>query len=691
LLVLVGIVSVAMTAAPGVASAERVTATLTFQDDSDKAPPQGQAPIRRAMVEIWRRTGGIFPMWHNDLPVQTTDEDGKIDFTVPPSMWLGPGAVYALRVYAINPAAIVRFRDRPQDAMYEQPGPPGAPIQLPANSPSQELKFDFNFTDPATVGYYNAADALLYGRDYAIEHRAEGGPDDIKQVNVMVQSGSTFYDPWVRWLRINPGFLLSRDDTTILHEYGHFLEEQLSTFGPAIATYHDGCNVILAATSDGAHAESMDFAWMEGWSDYFAQAVAAEYNTDNSDKTNVLGPLPGVPVGTPFVSGLETPACPSTDPLLPRAFLENWVAGALWDLHDKPGDPGAVFEPGDGLCNKDDVIFKIFDYDLQRHPANIQTFTDAWVAHKQDFEALRKTFAAQGVTVTGPPPFTVYSPTAGAEPAVWRDSEGGAWRFLGGRVPAHWGLPGDVPVPADYDGDGRTDAAVWRPSTGEWWVLNSASGGADQTTVWGTSTDIPLPGDYDGDGEDDFAYYRPSENAVHVQNDSCGSDRTIDFAWQGIAPGTPVVGDVDGDGADDPGTYNAATGQMALLTHALTPAITDVKAKTLAANGVPAIADYDGDGKDDLATFTPARKIFGRIFPGGAWTMLKSTGSGVVVTTDTWGGIVGDNPVPADYDGDGKADLAVYNGLTGVWTIRRANGTIRTEQLGQWGDVPIPR
>jgi len=194
-------------------------------------------------------------------------------------------------------------------------------------------------------------------------------------------------------------------------------------------------------------------------------------------------------------------------------------------------------------------------------------------------------------------------------------------------------------------------------------VLNSASGGTGQTTVWGTSNDIPLPGDYDGDGEDDFAYYRPSENAVHVQNDSCGSDRTIYFGWKGIAPGTPVVGDVDGDGADVPGTYNGATGQMALLTHALTPALTDVEAKTLAANAVPAIADYDGDGKDDLATFTPARKIFGRIFPDGTWTMLKTTGSGVV-TTDTWGGILGHNPVPADYDGDG--------------------------QLGQWGDAPIP-
>lgn len=57
----------------------------------------------------------------------------------------------------------------------------------------------------------------------------------------------------------------------------------------------------------------------------------------------------------------------------------------------------------------------------------------------------------------------------------------------------------------------------------------------------------------------------------------------------------------------------------------------------------------------------------------------------------TWGGLLFDQAVPADYDGNGTADLAVWNRTTGNWTIRRADGTPRVVQWGQDGDIPIPR
>ena len=64
---------------------------------------------------------------------------------------------------------------------------------------------------------------------------------------------------------------------------------------------------------------------------------------------------------------------------------------------------------------------------------------------------------------------------------------------------------------SDYDGDGRSDAALYHPVNGGWEILPSSSNLASSiTTQWGSASDVPVPGDYDGDGRTDVAYYRPS-------------------------------------------------------------------------------------------------------------------------------------------------------------------------------------
>ena len=56
-----------------------------------------------------------------------------------------------------------------------------------------------------------------------------------------------------------------------------------------------------------------------------------------------------------------------------------------------------------------------------------------------------------------------------------------------------WGLSTNIPVPGDYDGDGRTDPAVFRPSTGAWYILKSSTNYTTSFGVsWGLSTDLPI-------------------------------------------------------------------------------------------------------------------------------------------------------------------------------------------------------
>ena len=82
---------------------------------------------------------------------------------------------------------------------------------------------------------------------------------------------------------------------------------------------------------------------------------------------------------------------------------------------------------------------------------------------------------------------------------------------------------------------------------------------------------------------------------------------------------------------------------------------------------VPVPGDYDGDGAADLAVYNTL---------AGYWYIRSVYGAGIAWEVN-WGGSLF-RPVCGDFDADGYADLAVYGeiGGAGCWYIKSLDGNI---------------
>lgn len=199
-----------------------------------------------------------------------------------------------------------------------------------------------------------------------------------------------------------------------------------------------------------------------------------------------------------------------------------------------------------------------------------------------------------------------------------------------------WGESGDIPVSADFDGDGITDYTIFRPATGTWWSVRTQDG----ITVeqWGLPGDLPLAADFDGDGLDDFAVWRPALGMWAALRSSTGYSRepqNIIFQQWGLPEDHPMPG------------------------------------------------DYDGDGVDDLAVWRPST---------GIWHVCRSSAAfdcanGSIAQQF---GLPGDVPLRADFDGDATIDFAVWRPRDGTWYwLQSSDQSVKTKQWGLPGDLPI--
>jgi hypothetical protein len=254
-----------------------------------------------------------------------------------------------------------------------------------------------------------------------------------------------------------------------------------------------------------------------------------------------------------------------------------------------------------------------------------------------------------------------------ADLTVFRPSNG-TWYIsgsAGGFTGAAFGANGDRIVPADYDGDGKVDLAVYR--SGVWYLQRSTAGFTGVS--FGASDDIPVPADHDGDGKADITVYRPSNGGWYRINSSNNQFFAVAF---GASGDKPTIGDFDGDGKADIAVFRPSVGTW----YRINSSDSQVAAVQFgAAEDLVVPADYDGDGKTDVAVFRPST---------GTWYLQRSQ----LGFTGISFGQAGDKPVPADYDGDGKADVAVYRG--GVWYIQRSQAGFFGASFGASDDLPAP-
>jgi hypothetical protein len=258
--------------------------------------------------------------------------------------------------------------------------------------------------------------------------------------------------------------------------------------------------------------------------------------------------------------------------------------------------------------------------------------------------------------------------------AVYRPTDG-VWYILQSTTNSMraeiFGIATDVPVAADYDGDGKTDVALWRESEGNWYIKQS-SDGATATRTYGQSGDIPVYGYYDDDTKADLAVFRPSSGMWWIQTSGNNANQTV--RW-GIATDRAVPQDYDGDGKTDIAIFRPENGTWYVIKSANGA----YHIQQFGTSGDrPAMGDYDGDGRSDLSVYRSS---------DSTWYTLESANSAFKAQPY---GTSGDRIAAGDYDGDGKSDITVFRASNGTWyASTNSNQGIITTNWGKSGDIPV--
>ena len=230
--------------------------------------------------------------------------------------------------------------------------------------------------------------------------------------------------------------------------------------------------------------------------------------------------------------------------------------------------------------------------------------------------------------------------------AIFRDSSG-LWAVQG-ITRLYFGTTGDDPIPGDYDGDGTTDIGIFRNASGLWALRNISR------IYYGSTTDEPVPGDFDGDGTVDIGIFRDTSGLWAIRN--------ISRVYYGTLGDEAVAGDYGGDAISDIAVFRPSSGLWAVRD------ITRVYYGSSSDLTVP--GDFDGGGSWTQAIFQPA---------SGLWAIRGLSRAYFGSSTD--------EPVPADYNGNAADDIAIFRDSSGLWAVR----SITRIYFGTSGDIPVTR
>lgn len=243
---------------------------------------------------------------------------------------------------------------------------------------------------------------------------------------------------------------------------------------------------------------------------------------------------------------------------------------------------------------------------------------------------------------------------------------------------------------APHSSNQPSDLVVWRLTggTGYWYVRDSSLPPTNPeytTNVFGGSGDKATPADFDGDGLYDFCVYRPSNGTWYIQPNNGGTSfYGVQF---GLSSDKPVPADYDGDGRADVAVWrdissgNPAIPPSFFILNSSTNTVSIVSIGQTGDKAVP--ADYDGDGRADVAVWREALN-------NSTWIIKQSSQNGAIRNATY--GTTGDIPVAGDFDGDGRFDPAVVRINSDQWFYQKSsqsNASTAISLAMDAGDEPV--